>query len=212
MLCVLVLLASPTVHARKAGDFEFYITAPFTEGTTLNFEGGASAEIQDDVGFGLGFGGFMTDQVVVRGNMAWNSASYNATRVLDDADNTTERYGGRYESFSLAIGTDYYFNTGKFSPFVSGDLGLLFIDSNIPSGRPDTICWWDPWYGYICDTYQPSFSDDTWFYGIGLGVRMDFGRSTFAKFGYYEEWVDFNKVVGSPSFSIFRFEFGWTVY
>lgn len=212
MLCVLALLASPVVHAREAGDFEFYMVVPFTEGTTLNFDGKAKATIQDDFGFGLGFGALMTDQVAVRGNMTWNSASYNATRVLDDADNTTELFGGRYDSFSLAIGTDYYFNTGKFTPFVSADLGILFIDSNIPSGRPVSSCWWDPWYGYICDVFQPSFGDDTWFYGVGLGVRRDFGRSNFVKFGYYEEWVDFDNVDDTSSFGIYRFEFGWTVY
>jgi len=210
MVCLLAMSFGGALHAGQAGDYDFYIVVPFTNGEDLEFDGGAEAKIEDDIGFGFGFGTFITKNLVVRGNMTWNSASYSATRILDDGNNSREVFGGKYDSSSLSLGADYYFTTGRFSPFVSADLGLFYIDSNIPSGRPVSQCWWDPWYGYTCDSYQPSFGDNTWFYGVGAGARMEFGRSNFFKLGYYERWVDFDRVSGSPSFGIFRFEFGWS--
>ena len=50
----------------------------------------------------------------------------------------------------------YNFSEKEFTPFVTGGLGWTYIDTNIPTGLPENICWAYPWYGYYCTTYVPT--------------------------------------------------------
>ena len=206
----MMLWTSISVAGEK-GDVEVSIIVPHIESIDVTFDGGARAEIEKDVGFGFGFSTFFTDQIVGRMNFSWNSSSYAATRILDDDDNTAQRFGGNYASFALGFGGDYYFTPGRIAPFVSAELGYFYIDSNIAAGRPQTVCWWDPWYGYICDVYQPSFGGDGLYYGLGLGVRMEFKQNGFVKLGYYENSLDVDRATSDPDVGVIRFELGMSV-
>lgn len=194
--------------AGKKGDFEYSFIIPYTEDIDIEFAGGAQANIQGDIGFGFGISNFYSDQLVTKVDFTWNSSSYSAQRVLDDGNGTRESYSGSFNSFSLLFGGDYYITQSKISPFVSLNIGYSYIDSNIPSSTPASTCWWDAWYGYVCNTYTPTYDSDTWFYGGGLGIRLDVGDSHFVKIGYYEEWIDIDGSVGNTSFNTIRLEIG----
>jgi opacity protein-like surface antigen len=94
------------------------------------------------------------------------------------------------------------------TPYVLGTLAWSWVDSNIPTGPPQTGCWWDPWFGYICSTWQPTASNNAFTYGLGVGLRWDAGRNFFMRFGYEYDWIDFSHSSSTPGFSLLRLQFG----
>ena len=62
---------------------------------------------------------------------------------------------GEIESYHAARGASTSTSwKATFTPYVTGGIGYAFIDTNIPDSPPQTACWWDPWWGYVCDTFQ----------------------------------------------------------
>ncbi len=78
-----------------------------------------------------------------------------------------------------------------------GGIGYSFIDTNIPSGRPSTGCWWDPWWGYICITVQQTKGIDEFVYELDVGGRWDFSDYGSARLSIENHWIDIG--TGSPS-------------
>ena len=127
----------------RAQKLELTLQTRYLESTEVNFDGGASADINSDLGFGFGVGYNLNDKLALRGNMSWLSARYSATRVLDDVSGTRQNFSSRLDAATLSFGADYYFTKGRFSPFINGSIGWTFVETNIPAGRPITTCWWD---------------------------------------------------------------------
>lgn len=208
MICIVMLAFSLSAHAqRDVGAYEFTLQIPYLESQTLDFDGRARAEIESDPGFGFGMAYNLTDRFSLIGNLSWNSTDYTALRVLDGGG--IDQLSTELDSWNIGFGGDYYFLTGKFSPFINAGIGANYIDTNVPSGLPDTVCWWDPWYGYICAQDTPTHDEWSYFYSYGAGVRLDFGLSTFVKAGYYESVMDFDNASGSPKFTSWRLELGF---
>ena len=202
-------LCAATASADRTDKYEFTLQIPYAYGDDIDFGGGANVDVNSDAGFGFTMGYNYSEQLNLHGNFTWNSVSYDATRVLDDGDNTEEKFGGVLDTFSASVAGDYYFIDGPFTPFVNASLGWTYIDSNVASGRPESLCYWDPWWGYICDYYQPTYNSDSWSYGLGAGVRFDMNDHYFIRAGYYERWIDIDEAKGSPSTGILSLEFGF---
>jgi len=209
-MCVLLYasIIYSEAYAERGGKFDFSLVLPYLSGEDIEFEGGARAEINSDPGFGFGFSFNTSDKLAWRGDFLFNSVSYNATRVLDDGEFTREIFGGNIDTSSILFGADYYFSARAFSPFVNANAGWLFLDPNIPSGAPQSACWWDPWYGYDCHDYQSTYTDTNFVYGIGAGLRFQVNRHNFVKIGYYTEYMDFAQSSSSADFDSIRFELG----
>ena len=79
----------------------------------------------------------------------------------------------------------YNILAGNFTPFVTGGMGWTYIDTNIPSGLPENVCWAYPWYGYYCATYVQTQSTTRFSYNVGAGLRLDAGRGVFRAAGEF---------------------------
>lgn len=203
-----LLFTSVNTHAqRKAGDSEFSFYIPYSQGSTINFDGGASAELSKDHGFGFGFTYFFDSKMAMRFDSTWNSAHYTGTRILEDGSEKT--FSNVYDAFNLSFGGDYYFMEGPISPFVTANIGWNYLNSNIPSAPATGVCWWDPWWGYVCDTVRPTYSDSSWSYGAGLGVRANVSKNAFLKLGYHQTWIDMRNTRSTPKTNTITLEFGF---
>ena len=217
ILAIFLALSVTTVQANPAyreGGFEFSFLSQSIEGETIEFEGGAKAEIQSDVGFGFGLAYNYSNKLALRGDFSWNSARYDATRIIEDTDDTideadeTEIYGGIMDTASFMFGGDYYFLDKAITPYIGGSLGWTFFDTNVPSGLPQGVCWWDPWYGYICSYSTPTYTTTEFTYGINLGLRADLSRNVYLRLGYYDRWVEFKKANDTSEFGSVRMDLG----
>src|SRR5262249_37329624 len=104
------------------------------------------------------------------------------------------------------LGT-YNFMEGAFTPFVTGGLGWTYVDTNIPTGLPQNVCWNYPWYGY-CTSYVPTATTTKFSYNAGAGVRYDFGKS-FVRGMVNNQWMDIGGSYGSSDVIQYRVDFGF---
>ena len=218
-LASIMILASAVTNAAAAnesereGHWQFSVPITFTSGSSYDSQEGTSINVSDDLGWGFSFGYNLNKHLMFGTDFTWLSANYNAHIATDNngdqIPDTTVDLAGTLDASNLQFFAQYNIMSGHITPFIRGSLGWAWIDSNIPSGPATGTCWWDPWYGYICNTWQPTFSDSSFAYGVGAGVRAELGPRFFLEASYNILWIDFDKA-GTQDFDGVRLNMGWT--
>ena len=194
--------ATPTRSADRAGKWEIIIPVEYTAESTIKGENGSSAHIDDDFGIELGVGYNFNDNFQLNSFLNFNSLSYQATVPNDKG--VMEKYSNYMDTFSMNLNGVYYLLKGNITPFISGGVGFTYADTNVQNGKASTTCWYDPWWGYICDTYVPTKEETALNYNVGLGVRYDASRKFAIQGGYFKNWVDLGNASGTPDLDIWR--------
>jgi outer membrane protein W len=191
----------------RAGSWDFLLPLTYSQSTTVHTQNGTSIDLDDAWGLGLGFGYNFTDKFQLGGLWTWNSRSYTAT-TQGSGVFSPRNYTNWMNTSALSLNATYYFLDGKINPFVTGGIGFVYIDTNIPTGYSGASggCWYDPWYGYVCYNYTPTYTENDWTYNAGLGVRMDMNRQFGMQLGYYKTWIEMNNGT-TPDFDIWRLDF-----
>ncbi len=213
---IAMLAAAPAGVAQaadRAGDWETRLGIFYQNSTDWDFTGGTTAEIDSDTSFFVGLGYHLNDNLEFGGNLSFGQTDYTAD-IATDVDNDGEQDSvvsvrGDYDSTSLLFDATWNFMEGDFSPFVSASAGWAWIDTNIATGPPQTGCWWDPWWGYVCANFQDTKSIDGFSYGIEAGARYDFSDNLAMHAGYKMMWVDLDNADGTPDLDGFRLSIGW---
>ena len=190
---------SLAAHADRDTGWEFGGELIYQDSTEFTASHDAAASLDSDLGIALTFGYRFSERLELTFGVDWNNIDYNATVVSDGVPllpNGTEiAVSGELEAFTPRVGFNFNFIDGPITPYVSGMIGYAFIDTNIPDGPAQGGCYWDPWYGQICGTWQPTRSVEDLVYGAGVGVRWDVNDAWSMRFGYEKRWIDSN---GSP--------------
>ncbi len=152
------------------------------------FKGGSTLSLDDDLGLAITFGYRFSDLLELQFGMDWNSVDYSA--VLKTGNGSTTRANGSMEAFTPRVGLNLNLMRGPIAPYISGGIGWSFIDTNIPEGRPSNVCYWDPWYGYVCGTVQNTHTTDNLTYQAGAGVRFDFSYAYTMRLSYERHWLE----------------------
>jgi outer membrane protein with beta-barrel domain len=209
-----MVLLTPWANAadsQRAGRSQFSFPIVFTSGSSYDSDF-SSVDINDDVGWGIGFGWNVSEKVTVGGDFTWLDANYNVFVATDfDGDQISDdsiEVSGTLDATNFQMFAQYNILPSRITPFVRGSFGWTWIDSNIPNGPAQGACWWDPWWGYVCDTWQSTFSDTSFAYGAGAGIRAELGPSAFVEASYNILWIDFDKA-GSQDFDGVRANIGW---
>ena len=210
LLFIAALLAAATVQAQstRGGRSEFYLAPVFTDSKNYTFDGGSTAK--SDTGYGLTLGyAFNFDQHTSLGiEAAWSNIDYRATVQPGVGNNNTAvNVNGTMETWTVRFLGNYYFMEGNFTPFVTGGLGWSYIDTNIPTGLPQNVCWYYPWYGTSCASYVPTQTSPKFSYNAGVGLRMEMGKG-FIRALVNEQWADVGGSYGSTSWTQYRIDFG----
>jgi hypothetical protein len=204
LVAVAVVALPAQAQTTRGGKSEFYIAPVFTDGKSYNFEGGSNA--RTDTGFGLTFGyAFNFDQKKSLGiEFVWADQDYRANIVGDNGN--TVSVNGSLETWTVRFLGTYNFMEGNFTPFVTGGLGWTYLDTNIPTGLPQNVCWYYPWYGY-CTSYVPTATTTKFSYNAGAGLRFELGRG-FVRGMINQQYMDFGGGYGSGSVTQYRIDFG----
>jgi opacity protein-like surface antigen len=187
----------------RAGTWDFQLPLTYSNSTTINGQNGTNVFLDDAWGLGIGFGYNFTDRFELGGLWSWNSRSYTATtQGLGGGRN----YTNWMNTSALTVNGTFYFLDGNITPFVTGGVGFVYIDTNIPTGYSGgSTCWWDPWWGYVCDSYTPTYTENDWTYNAGVGLRADVNRQFALQLGYYKTWIEMNNGT-TPDFNIWKFD------
>jgi opacity protein-like surface antigen len=208
LLAALLAALPAAAQSRRAGTSEIYLGPVFTDGKSYSFDGGSSA--RTDTGYGLNFGFARNFNAHVSAGMdlTWSEQDYRATiAARPDTPSASRQVNGSLETGTVRFFGTYNILAGNFTPFVTGGLGWTYIDTNIPSGLPENVCWAYPWYGYYCATYVPTQSTTRFSYNVGAGLRLDAGRGVF-RLLVNSQWADFGGSYGSSQFTQYRIDIG----
>ena len=195
--------ASPV---QRAGKWEFTVQTRYLDGQHVDGDSGSSADVNNTLGWGFGIGYNLTNNFTLAMDIGWASANYRGTYVTDTS--ATQTINGTMDTSTIALNLSYYFTRSAVSQFVMGGIGSIFIDSNIPSGLASTGCWYDSWWGYVCNSYQPIYSSTNFTYNAGLGLRWDAAPGFFMRGIIGEQWIDANG--GNADVTNYRIDFGFT--
>jgi opacity protein-like surface antigen len=202
-LCAGGLLAAGAAKAADRGPgWEFGADAIYQFSQDIGFEGGSRASLDDDLGLSISVGYRFNDKLEIQFGLDWQNIDYDV--VINSAPPSLAGVqfsgSGSLDAVTPRFTANYNFMQGAITPYVSAGVGWSFIDTNIPSGRPQNVCWWDPWWGYICGTVQNTRNIDEFEYQVGAGVRWDIGPAYSMRFGYEKHWIDLGEADGTPDF------------
>lgn len=196
--------------ADRAGKWEVLLMPQYTTSSGLNGAYGSTADIDGAFGFGFGVAYNLNDHLSLGGDFVWNSSNYKAT-VVPAPGNTGTSYSvsGYLETSTLRLNATWNFLQTPLTPFVTGGLGATYVDTNVPTGPPSTICWWDPWWGYYCSTSSPTHNETEFSYMAGAGVRWDVSRQFFLRGVAARQWLQVGGGLGTPGFTQYRVDIGF---
>ncbi len=176
--------------------------------TNTGFDGGSTVEFNTSTGFLVGIGYELSQHFEVGANFTYDERDYEA-RLAGDDPGEVFPVTGSLESMGVMFDATYYFMTGRFTPFITTGIGWNFVDTNIPTEPPQVGCWWNPWYGYICEGFQDTKNVDGFAYQLGAGMRYRLSPSLSLSGSYEMSWLDFPKAQGTPTFDGFQLILNW---
>jgi opacity protein-like surface antigen len=208
-LTVALVIAVPALaQSSRARRNEFYGGPVFTDGKSYSFEGGSSASTDTGVGLTLGWLHNFNPHMAAGVEIEWSEQDYRAT-VQPGPSNpfTATQINGTVESRTIRFLGTYHFSERAFTPYVTGGLGWTWVDTNIPSGLPENVCWYYPWWGTYCSTFVPTHNTTKFSYNVGAGLRYDYGKAVF-RGQIHAQWIDFGGSYGSSYLTQYRIDFG----
>jgi opacity protein-like surface antigen len=174
----------------------------------VDFDGGTAVEFNSSTGFLVGLGYELSEHFEIGANFTYDERDYEAS-IAGDAPGERFPVEGDLESMGLMFDLSYYFLTGRIRPFVTTGVGWNFVDTNIPTAPPQVGCWWNPWYGYICEDFQDTKNVDGFAYQLGAGVRYQINPKFSLSGSYKMNWVEFPKADGTPTFDAIQLILNW---
>jgi opacity protein-like surface antigen len=188
--------------------WDLSIETRYTDSRVFDGPQGSSLRLEDDLGWGFGFGYNLNERLRLGMLMSWRSINYDAT-FFNNADLTTPLYyGGWLDVGTFAATAQFNLLPKTFTPYVNGGIGWTLIDTNIVADY-SAGCYWDPWWGYICNGYTSTYGTDTASFLLGVGARFEPSEAVFIQIGYERGWLDFDNNDGNY-FDMIRVDLGFT--
>jgi opacity protein-like surface antigen len=194
----------------RGGKWEFTLQPQYTHSQSFDSGNGSAGTVDSSLGFGFGVAYNLNNNLSLGGDFFWSQANYMATITPAAGNpNGAATLNGTLQSNTIRFNATWNFLPGDFTPFATGGLGSTFIDTNIPTGLPQNVCWYDPWWGYYCGSYVPTRTAYYVSYSAGLGVRWELDRSVFLRGVAIRQWLDVGGALGQPYTDQYRFDVGF---
>ena len=197
-------------NAGAAGDWEFRIGPAWIDSKTVDFNGGTTVNLSSTTGIKIGTGYYVTDQLIVGGNFSYASGDFRGNVASGTPGGGFVVENGHIDYSSFTFDATYLLPLqSAIKPFGEIGLGWAWYNTNIASGPPQTGCWWDPWWGYYCGTYQPTRTAYYVSYMAALGVRWEIDRSLFVRALANRQWLQAGGSLGNTWFDQYRVDLGF---
>jgi len=197
---LLVLLAMTTsVHAQRFNQkrvYEGLRDGTWEASVLLGAQGSLSASGDNgsavDLDSALAWGFTIGWNLSPNWNFSWRftmaKPDYLATLVPEDPETPTRTLEYSADRYSNQVSATYNFLRRPLTPYIQAGIGWAKLDSNVTNRPPVTGCWWDPWWGYICETTWSTYNASGFSYNLGLGLRWDMNEALFLRGSYNREF------------------------
>ena len=198
-IALCVLSASVGAQDREQG-WELSTFVVYQDPQKITFNGGSIADLDEDIGLSVSATYRLNSRLEFVFGLDWNSVNYDVNIVSSSLPQRSFSGRGDLESFTPNINANFNLFEGPVTPYVTAGAGWSFIDTNIPDAPPQFACWWDPWYGEVCNTYQSTRTTDELTYRLGVGLRWDISEDYVLRLGYAKQWLDLGQATSTPDF------------
>ena len=209
-LILTIAIAAPAVAedwrdpSSRGRHFEVSLQTRYTGSRNTSFDGGSAVDMEDDLGWGFGFSYNFGPRFSLGTTMSWRSAYYQA-EIVDATDPTnTETIASQMDMSNIALTGNWNLLRGGLTPYVTGSVGWMILNSNIPAGSISG-CRWYPWWGLVCGSIPQTYGVDAATGIVGGGVRFEPNEAFFLRAGYEYGWAS-EDVVGTAH--VLRLEIG----
>lgn len=198
-----LLAAQATAQSRGEG-WEASAQLIYQDSQDIGFNGGSSVSLDDDIGLAISFAYRFNERLEVEFGIDWTRLDYDVSVVSASVPGLEFTGRGDLEAFTPHVGANFNLMQGPLTPYVNAGVGWSFIDTNIPNAPPQNVCWWDPWFGQVCGTFQSTRTIDEFTYHLGAGLRWDVSAAYTLRLGYEKRWLDLGEATSTPDFDQFR--------
>jgi len=214
ILVALLALSSTAAAQRNTRDqmWEFGVLVGSLSGEDIKGVNGSRIETESSSAWGLAMAYNFNSHFSLGGEITWASPDYEALIIPDDGlgnPGTPEVIRHELSMFSYSFKGTFNLLKGPLTPYAELGFGWTEVDSNIASQPPVTGCWWDPWWGYICDTFYNTYSKTRETYSGALGIRWDMDNGMSLKGSYSISSLDTSKATEDADFEIYRLDLTW---
>jgi opacity protein-like surface antigen len=201
--------SAPNEETIRKGLWEIILSPQYMLAKNLGFDGGTTAKIEDTWGFHLQIGYNFNDHWNLAGLFSWSEPDYHAL-VQPAAGNPlpARNTSGTIQMNTFGMALTYNILKSPLTPYIDGMLAGTYINTDIAAGPPQVGCYWDPWFGQICGTFQETKSDTFFTFGLGGGLRWDVNRWLFLRGGARYQWIDISNT-GVPGFTLVKLDVGF---
>ena len=169
---------------------------------------GSGVDIDSDTGFGLSVAYNINNRFAIGADFIWSSPKYTAV-LTPDGPGIPEVINHKMDLFTYTFTGTWNLLDGPLTPYLEANYGWTNIDSNIADQPPITSCWWDPWWGYVCDTFYSTYSKTRTSYGGAAGLRWDSGNGWTLKASYGFIEIDTSKATEKANMDVIRVDLAW---
>jgi len=205
----LVLLAVPGMaQIDREESWEVGFTLLDLSSVDVRGANGSSLQVDDETGFGFSGAYNFTNRLAAGLDISFSDPAYVATLVPDGP--------GPSEFISAELGVDVIHFKGIFNildtevtPFVELGAGWTYVDSNIVEGYGGSVCWWDPWWGYICNSYYDTYTETQTSFSYAVGVRWDMNRDMVLRASWGVMDIDTSRALEDIEIDTIQLTFAW---
>jgi opacity protein-like surface antigen len=192
----------------RAGRWEIYGSGQSLGSNDINYDtpdGALNVNLNPTGLGGVGFGYYFTDNLALRFDMMFGPAEYEfaetgiSQAIQRDAFISTGR-----------LNVDYLFFKKRLTPFVTGGIGYQYISVEYSDLGSVPVCYWDPWWGYICTYDTPTYWETDFSWNAGAGVVWNVTDRFFMRIKGDASWLQYEDAEALTTQWEFTFSIGVT--
>jgi opacity protein-like surface antigen len=194
----------------RAPSLEIYGVGQYLRSDDIRFRGpwgDVKTEMNDTGLGGFGVGYHFNHYLSVRMEFMFGGASSKMS--------APDQFGGM-----LQAEQDGFLHTGRFNldyniinrrltPFVTAGIGYQYLEMELRHLPPVPVCWWDPWWGWVCGYAEPYASETAFTWNAGAGVRWDVTDFFFMKLLGGANWLQYSGASSITTQIEAMFSVGW---
>lgn len=193
----------PSNNDGRAGDWEFTIQLQTNAADTYNGKQQTSIRLNQRTGFGFGAAYNLTEHFSLGADLNFSSPRYTATIQPQEEREAAQSFQNRADIVTGQFKGTWNILKSSLTPYIEAGGGFTFVDSNVRDTQVPVTCWYDPWYGTVCNT--SSYNDTNFSYGGAAGFRWDTKNSMVLKLSINTLTIDTSD---DPTINSIRFEIG----
>lgn len=192
-------------YTKRSDKWEASFKILNTQSTDISGKGESSIAMKSDFGWGFTLGYNLNPHILFNFDFGSTTPSYAAT-LVDSDDGSTYKINHKMDVLESQFNVVYNVFASQFTPYVQAGVGWSFVDSNIADGPPNSFCWYDPWWGPVCEGFQNTYNDERFSYNVAVGFRYELDNSLFFRASYKQAWINMshseNAIIGSYNLEV----------